>query len=316
MHVHTTHNDPQKRYVTKNTIAANPTRQEEVKNLNPLQQYMHEIRKCPLLTPKQELALAQTYVETKDSQVTLKMVTSNLRLVLKIAYEFSASKAPILDLVQEGNIGLIQAVKHFDPSRGVRLSSYARYWIRSYIIYYLLNNYRLIKIGTTTAQRKLFFNLRKEQARLSALGIEPTAKRLAEKFNVPEKTVGEMQGRMDMPEISMDVHHEDSHTTLADMLSDGTSPETTVSKTQLTRKINQEFKTFGATLVNERDQIIWGERLIAESPRTLQELGDRFGVSRERVRQLVERLKSKLKNYLTDQFGETRIKVELLAALD
>jgi len=163
---------------------------------DPMAVYLRETRRYPLLTPDEERALATRLVEHGDSQAARRLIEANLRLVVKIAYEYRRAHKNLLDLVQEGNIGLIQAVSKFDPYRGVKLSSYAAFWIRAYILKFILNNWRLVKIGTTQAQRKLFFNLRKEREKLEQLGFQPTAALLAEKLDVPEKEVVEMERRL------------------------------------------------------------------------------------------------------------------------
>jgi len=200
---------------------------------------------------------------------------------------------------------LIQAVQHFDPFRGVRLSHYAQYWIRSYIIYYLLNNHRLVKIGTTQAQRKVFFNLRKEQARLLSMGFKPTTKLIAEGPNVPEQTVTEMIQRMDSPDVSMDAPRgDDNDTTLAGVIpSAAPTPEEAASKTEVMDRFREKMAEFGQNLDNERDRFIWEKRLTSDEPITLQEIGAHFGVSRERARQLEERLKKRFKKFIEQELG-------------
>jgi RNA polymerase sigma-32 factor len=157
-----------------------------------LQAYMREVRRHPLLTPDEEHRLAVEYSKSGDVDVAARLVTANLRLVVKLAYEYRRAFKNMMDLVQEGNIGLMQAVKRYDPYRGVKLSSYAAWWIRAYMLRFILNNWRLVKIGTTQAQRKLFFNLSKEKAKLKALGIEPTSEEIAKRLNVAETDVVEM----------------------------------------------------------------------------------------------------------------------------
>ena len=154
---------------------------------DPLQAYMQDVSRYPLLSREEEHALAVKYTETGDVEAAARLVTANLRLVVKIAYDYRRAYKNLLDLVQEGNIGLMQAVKKYDPYKGVKLSSYAAWWIRAYILRFILNNHRLVKLGTTQAQRKLFFNLKKEKAKLSAMGIEPTAEVIAKRLDVPEK---------------------------------------------------------------------------------------------------------------------------------
>src|SRR3954462_8565907 len=166
--------------------------------------YMTEVRQFPLLTPTEEHDLAVKLVEHGDSSAARKLIEANLRLVVKIAYEYRRAHKNLLDLVQEGNVGLIQAVSKFDPYRGVKLSSYAAFWIRAYILKFILNNWRLVKIGTTPAPRKLLFKLRKEREKLEQLGFQPSSALLAEELDVAEKDVIEMERRLAAPEASLD----------------------------------------------------------------------------------------------------------------
>src|SRR6185295_10624866 len=175
-----------------------------IERLDPMAAYLREVQRHPLLTPEQTHELAAKFVETQDPAIAAQLVTANLRLVVKIAYEYRRAYKNIMDLIQEGNIGLMQAVKRYDPYRGVKLSSYAAWWIRAYILRFILNNWRLVKLGTTQAQRKLFFNLNKEKAKLSALGIEPTAAEIANRLHVEEKEVVEMDRRLSSGEASLD----------------------------------------------------------------------------------------------------------------
>ena len=174
---------------------------------DPLGAYMRDVQRYPLLTKEEEHELAVRFFEDEDVEAARRLVTSNLRLVVKIAYDYRQAYKNILDLVQEGNIGLMQAVKKYDPYKGVKLSSYAAWWIRAYILRYILNNHRLVKVGTTQAQRKLFYNLQKEKARLSAMGIEPTAELIAERLNVPERDVVSMDMRLAAGDASLDGGH-------------------------------------------------------------------------------------------------------------
>jgi RNA polymerase sigma-32 factor len=171
---------------------------------DPLQAYMRDVQRHPLLTPAEEREYAIKFYDQGDVDAAAKLVTSNLRLVVKIAYEYRRAHKQIPDLIQEGSIGLMQAVKKFDPYKGVKLSTYAAWWIRAYILRFVLNNARLVKLGTTQAQRKLFFNLRKERARLSAMGIEPTAETIASRLNVPAEEVTNMERRLSSGDMSLD----------------------------------------------------------------------------------------------------------------
>ncbi len=275
---------------------------------DPLQAYMQEARRYPLLTPDEEHDLAVKLYEHGDSAAARRLVEANLRLVVKIAYEYRRAHRNLLDLVQEGNIGLIQAVRKFDPYRGVKLSSYAAFWIRAYILKFILNNWRLVKIGTTQAQRKLFFNLRKEKERLEQLGFQPTAALLAENLQVSEKEVEEMEKRLSSPESSLDApvtSEDDGGRTRLDYLpSDEERPDHAVEQGEFARLLRDKLETFAATLEG-REQTIFRERWLTDAPKTLQEIGDEYGVSRERARQLEKRLLGKLRKYLEAELGQT-----------
>lgn len=283
---------------------------------DPLAAYMREVQRHPLLTRDEEHQLAVLYHETGDVEAAKKLVTSNLRLVVKIAYEYKRAYKNMMDLVQEGNIGLMQAVKRFDPHRGVKLSSYSAWWIRAYILRFILNNWRLVKLGTTQAQRKLFFNLNKERARLAALGIEPTHDEIAKRLDVDKKDVREMDLRLASGDASLDVPVGDSDgktTSRLDLLPATTEgPERLVGDEELLQMLREHLSTFRETL-SGKDLIIFDKRMIAEDPVTLQELGDGFGVSRERVRQLEARISGKLRNFLYECLGDAVTEKEMPA---
>ncbi|HEX3480727.1 MAG TPA: RNA polymerase factor sigma-32 [Kofleriaceae bacterium] len=275
---------------------------------DPMAVYLREARRYPLLTPDEERALATRLVEHGDSQAARKLIEANLRLVVKIAYEYRRAHKNLLDLVQEGNIGLIQAVSKFDPYRGVKLSSYAAFWIRAYILKFILNNWRLVKIGTTQAQRKLFFNLRKEREKLEQLGFQPTTALLAEKLDVPEKEVVEMERRLAAPEASLDApigssgDDDGSRTRLDYLPSDDVRPDRAVAQSEFSDLLRGKLEQFAKTLEG-REQTIFRERWLTEEPLTLQEIGDRYQVSRERARQLEKRMLDRLKKYLEAELG-------------
>jgi RNA polymerase sigma-32 factor len=236
-------------------------------------------------------------------------VTANLRLVVKIAYEYRRAYKNIMDLVQEGNIGLMQAVKRYDPYRGVKLSSYAAWWIRAYILRFILNNWRLVKLGTTQAQRKLFFNLRKKRAELQAMGIDPTDAEIAKQLNVPEADVKEMDVRLSSGEKSLDAPVGDAEgrsiakVDMIPSLTDG--PEALLADEEVQALLKEKLAEFRKTLEGkDKELAIFDERLVADDPLTLQELGDRFGVSRERVRQLEHRLTMRLREFLEEHMGD------------
>jgi RNA polymerase sigma-32 factor len=275
--------------------------------LDPMQQYLREVQKHSLLTPDEEHSLAVKYAGSGDVAAAARLVTANLRLVVKIAYEYRRAYKNIMDLVQEGNIGLMQAVKRYDPYRGVKLSSYAAWWIRAYILRFILNNWRLVKLGTTQAQRKLFFNLNKEKARLSAMGIEPSAAEIARRLGVEEQEVSEMDRRLSSGEMSLDAPVGDSEgraVSRLEMLPTSVSgPDSAVAEGEMQQIVKEKLADFRTTLKG-KDVQIFDERLVAEEPLTLQELGDKFGISRERVRQLEARLTGRLREFLKTELGD------------
>ena len=280
-----------------------------IERFDALQMYLREVQRHPLLTPEETHALAVKFLETQDSATAARLVTANLRLVVKIAYEYRRAYKNIMDLIQEGNIGLMQAVKRYDPYRGVKLSSYAAWWIRAYILRFILNNWRLVKLGTTQAQRKLFFNLRKKRAELQAMGIEPTNEEVAKALNVPENEVADMDVRLQASEKSLDAPVGDAEgrsIAKVDMMpSTAEGPETLMADNELQGLLKEKLAEFRKTLVGKDKEIaIFDERLVSDEPLTLQELGDRFGISRERVRQLEQRLTGKLREYLRDEMGD------------
>jgi RNA polymerase sigma-32 factor len=265
------------------------------------------VQRHALLTPDEEKSLTQHYVKTQDVHTAARLVTANLRLVVKLAYEYRRAYKNIMDLIQEGNIGLMQAVKRYDPYRGVKLSSYAAWWIRAYILRFILNNWRLVKLGTTQAQRKLFFNLNKEKSRLSAMGIEPTAAEIARRLSVDEKEVVEMDRRLSSGEASLDAPVGDTDGRAVSRLemlpSNLGGPEAALEASEMGQLVHDRLSKFRETLKG-KDVIIFDKRMRAEDPLTLQELGDEFGVSRERVRQLEARLTGKLRVYLKEELGD------------
>jgi RNA polymerase sigma-32 factor len=281
-----------------------------IERFDALQTYLREVQRHPLMTPEQTHELAVKFLETQDPAIAARLVTANLRLVVKIAYEYRRAYKNIMDLIQEGNIGLMQAVKRYDPYRGVKLSSYAAWWIRAYILRFILNNWRLVKLGTTQAQRKLFFNLRKKRAELQALGIDPTNAEIAKQLDVPESEVAEMDARLQASEKSLDAPVGDSEgraIAKVDLMpSSVEGPESLMADGELQALLKEKLGEFRSTLTGkDKELAIFDERLVADDPLTLQQLGDRFGISRERVRQLEQRLTGRLRDYLRDNMGDS-----------
>ena len=271
-----------------------------------LSRYMAEIRRYALLSPEEEHELAVQYKEYGDVQAAYRLVTANLRLVVMIARRYQRAFQNLLDLIQEGNVGLMDAVRHFDPYRGVRFPSYAVWWVRAYIIRYIMNNWRMVKLGTTQAQRKLFFNLQKEKERLEAEGYSPEPKRLAHNLGVKEREVVEMEQRMAARDLSVDAPLDagDESATFLDFLADqSANAEEAVSTLEYQQLIRRKLTDFARTLEG-KEEVIFNQRLFAEEPLTLQDIGDQYGISRERVRQLESRLKKKLKEYLVREIPD------------
>jgi RNA polymerase sigma-32 factor len=259
-----------------------------------------------VLTREEEHALAVRYTRTGDVEAAYRLVASNLRLVVKIAHEYRRTAFQLLDLIQEGNMGLMQAVKKFDPMKGVKLSTYAAWWIRAYIIRFLMDNWRMVKLGTTQAQRKLFFNLSKEREKLLARGIEPTPQLLARNLQVEEKEVEEMAARMASDDLSLDApagsDGENARQAPIDRLSAETAdPGQQLGDEELRRLFREKLEAFKATLEDEKERTLFDKRLLppeGTAPLTLQEIGDRWGLTRERARQIEARLTGRLRQYL------------------
>lgn len=286
-----------------------PVSTTSLDRLDPLAAYLREVQRHRLLTPEETHALAVKFVETQDPAVAARLVTANLRLVVKIAYEYKRAYRNIMDLVQEGNIGLMQAVKRYDPYRGVKLSSYGAWWIRAYILRFILNNWRLVKLGTTQAQRKLFFNLRKKRAELQAMGIDPTHEEIAKRLNVSEAEVAEMDVRLAQSEKSLDAPVGDadgrSIARVDLMPTSSAGPEEIAGGHEMQELLHDKLAEFRLTLEGkEKEMAIFDLRLVSDDPLTLQDLGNRFGISRERVRQLEQRLLGKLRDYLRREVGD------------
>jgi len=272
-----------------------------------LQRYMAEVAKHALLSREEEHELAVKFQRTHDPEIAYRLVTANLRLVVKIAHEYRRAAFSLLDLIQEGNVGLMQAVQKYDPFRGVKLSSYAAWWIRAYILRYLMDNWRMVKLGTTQAQRKLFFNLRKEQDRLMAQGFEPFPKLLAERLDVTEQDVREMDQRLSNDEFSIDAPvaaggQDEGRQTHGDRLVQTAPPvDEQLADEELRRIFKEKLAEFGKTLTADKDRFLFENRIAPpddREPMTLQQIGDLWGVTRERARQLEARLTDRLRDYL------------------
>ena len=273
---------------------------------DPLQAYLAEVRRVPLLTPEEEKALTERYRETGDRATAYHLVTANLRLVVKIALDYQRQwTLSLMDLIQEGNLGLMQAVKNFDPNRGAKLSYYASYWIKAYILKFVMDNWRLVKIGTTQMQRKLFFNLQKEKNRLEKMGFYPGPARLAETFSTDEDKVIEMEQRLGDWEPSLD-HPvgDDWRETRGDMISDTAELfDVRIANAELQQIFSSKLTDF-KKIIDEKELDILDRRILSEEPATLQSIGDRYGITKERVRQIEARLVGKIKTYMEEQLPD------------
>lgn len=270
---------------------------------DPFLQYLSEIRKYPVMPPEEQQALAVKFRETGDLEIAKRLVTTNLRLVVKIALEYKNAYHNVLDLIQEGNVGLMKAVSNYDPYKGTRLSYYASWWIRSYVLKFLLDNFRLVKVGTTQAQKKLFYNLMREKERLEAQGIQAGPKLLADNLHVKEKDVNEMSLRLSSRggEYSIDqpITDEEGHSSPRDSLVDpGESADEAIAKSQLQSILSDHLSEFVLTL-NEKERSVFQERLTNEEPKTLQEVADQFGITRERARQIESKVIEKLRKHMS-----------------
>jgi len=265
-----------------------------------LQRYLHEISQFPLLSREETEELALRYHETGDAEAAYKLVSSNLRLVVKVAMDFQKYwMQNFLDLIQEGNVGLVQAAKKFDPFREVKFSYYAAYWIRAYILKFIMDNWRMVKIGTTQAQRKLFFSLNKERKLLESQGYQPDTKLLAQRLHVKESEVIEMSQRMDNWDVSLESPvREDSDDEQKDFLPHGgPSIEEVVAGREIKERVSDIINDLQKSL-NDKEKMILQTRLLSDEPQTLQDIADIFGISRERVRQIEVNLLKKMKKYL------------------
>ena len=270
-----------------------------------LSRYLNEIKRFPILSADEELLLAKNYLEQGESEAAHKLVTSHLRLVAKIAMQYRGYGLPVADLISEGNLGLMKAVKKFDPQRGCRLSTYAMWWIKASVTEYILRSWSLVKMGTMSAQKKLFFSLRKAKRKLNIIDAqtidpEKTAK-LAEQFSISEADITHLDRRITARDLSLNApvsNSEEDSMEFIDILEDDTpSPEVLVARTQET-EFRQKYLKDAMFQLSERERHIFTERRLKEDPITLEKLGEHYGISRERVRQLENRAYTKVQTII------------------
>jgi len=288
------------------TAALAKTGTRAIRSYDPFRLYMAEIKKYPTLSREEEQRLARLYRETGDRDALFRLITANLMLVVRIAFSFRRAAKNLLDLVQEGNVGLLAAIDRFSPDVGTRLPTYAAWWIRAYMVKFLLDNVRLVRVGTTNARRKLLRNLHKEKQKLEEMGFDVGPKLLAEHFDVSERDVIDVQAALDSRDVSLDApvggEGDRSH---GDALPEAkhSTVEEDVARRELQTRMESLLKTFRESL-NDRETALLDRRILSDSPLSLQALGDRFGTSREAVRQAEARLMKKLKAFLEEELGD------------
>ena len=280
--------------------------ESSIAKYDPLQRYLWEIGQYQLLSKEEEKELALRVMEHEDREAAYRLTTANLRLVVKIAMEFQRVwMQNLLDLIQEGNIGLMQAVRKFDPYKGVRFSYYASFWIKAYILKFIMDNWRLVKIGTTQAQRKLFFRLKKEKQKLISEGFDPKPKLLSQRLGVTEQEVTDMDQRLNGWEISLDapIKEGSDNERSGFVASEAVSVETQVAKKEMGAILHEKLASFKKSL-NQRELDILENRVFSDTPITLQEIGKRYGISRERVRQIEQNMIKRMRSYFEREIDD------------
>ena len=272
-----------------------------------LQSYLREVSRFPLLDPEEETALARRVRDHGDSEAAFRIISSHLRLVVRIAMDFQRRwMQNVLDLIQEGNVGLLRAVNKFDPDKGIKFSYYASFWIKAYILKFIMDNWRMVKIGTTQAQRKLFYNLNRERQKLILQGFDPDSALLSQRLGVTQDQVIEMQQRLDAGDVSLDVPVSDENGSASRMdflPALGPGIEDDIAGSEISRLVRDSIEGLLPAL-SEKEIYILENRLLTDEPATLREIGERYNVTRERIRQLEARLLEKLKEHLGREIGD------------
>lgn len=287
-------------------VPVTQTKERGLTSTDSLTMYMNEVRKYPLLTREQEAELAKRYFETKDPAAAQTLVKSNLRFVIKIAAEYAKFSSRMIDVIQEGNVGLMHAVKEYNPYKGARLITYAVWWIRGYIQEYLMRQFSMVRIGTTANQRKLFYQLQRQKQELEKMTSPENIKLLSSKLGIPEDEVNEMAKRISSRDVSLDkpVHSDNENATPLSFLlkkEDGSLPLD--EQLAFEEQISNLMKAVDSIRksLNEKETILLEERILSDEPLTLQEIGDKYKISREAVRQTEARLMKKIKSAMTPE---------------
>ncbi len=275
-------------------------------NADPLTAYLARLNYIEPLAADEQQQLAERYIDEEDLNAGKVLVMTNLRLVVKLAREYQRRWTNLLDLIQEGNVGLAEAITRYDPYRGVKFTSYAQYWIRAMILNYLMNHLHPVKIGSSRAGRKLFYNLKKARRELQRQGEEPTPALIAEYLEVDEKEVVRVAAQLDAPPVYLDAQapgHE--KTTIGELMrSDGAGPEEVVTDYDLISRLRQAMDAFGEQIEDERESAIWHQRMVCDEGKSLVDLGDDWGVSKERIRQVEVQIRDDFRRFLLDRLGK------------
>lgn len=286
-------------------------------NADPLTAYLARLNYIEPLPADEQQELAERYVNEKDLNAGKMLILTNLRLVVKLAREYQRRWTNLLDLIQEGNVGLSEAVTRYDPYRGVKFTSYAQYWIRAMILNYLMNHLHPVKIGSSRAGRKLFYNLKKARRELMRQGHHnPTPALIAEFLDVDEKEVVRVSAQLDAPPVYLDAQapgHE--KTTIGELMhAESANPEEMATEYDLASQLRSAINAFGEALDDDREKAIWFDRMIAEDPRSLVDLGEEWGVSKERIRQVEVQIREDFRRFLLDRLGD-EVKMDFLDQL-
>ncbi len=275
-------------------------------NADPLTAYLSRLNYIEPLPADEQQHLAERYIDDQDVNAGKVLVMTNLRLVVKLAREYQRRWTNLLDLVQEGNVGLAEAITRYDPYRGVKFTSYAQYWIRAMILNYLMNHIHPVKIGSSRAGRKLFYNLKKARRELRRQGQEPTPAAIAEYLEVDEKEVVRIAAQLDAPPVYLDAQAPGHETTTIGelMRADGADPEEVVTDYDLASRLREAMEAFGAQIEDDREHAIWHERMILDEGKSLVDLGDDWGVSKERIRQVEVGIRDDFRRFLLDRLGD------------
>ncbi len=292
---------------TTTSMPALRGRSGPVGRVDVLDKFLNEMGKYPLLSTEQERELTMAYYEHKDQVAARKLVVHNLRLVVKMAYKYRRAWANVLDLIQEGNVGLVEAVRRYDPFKGAKFSTYATFWIRAYMLRYLLEHSRMVRISRTRVGRKLFFQLSREREKLRAQGIDAGPKQLAERLGVDQGDLEEVVKHMDQPEVRLDapLHNDEASggTVLDGLSAVSASPEAEAYRREFADDVSTALDSFAQTLTDEREKDAWEHHLMSEDPKSLSELGKKYGVTKQRMGQIVAGIRKRLKVHLIEKLG-------------